>query len=243
MLVEGRQGPARVAAARPDPAPLTPSAARVRLVLLSDTHGLHGRLPPVPEGDVLVHAGDLTAHGTLPGLVAALSWLAALPHRTKLLVAGNHDRCLERDAALAEAPIRDHAPGVTYLRDAAATVDGVRFWGSPWQPAFFDWAFNLPRGEPLARVWARIPDDTEVLITHGPPAGILDQVLLRDGGRRVGCANPLQRVRALRDLRLHVFGHIHEDAGVHEEGGVTFVNASSVTADYRPVNPPIVVDL
>jgi len=100
-----------------------------------------------------------------------------------------------------------------YLENSGVEIDGVKFWGSPWQPEFFNWAFNLPRGRRLAEIWALIPDDTEVLITHTPPYGILDRV---DSGEHVGCEDlrrALQRVKP----KVHVFGHIHEDRGVVEQ--------------------------
>lgn len=215
----------------------------MRLVLVSDTHGLHRRMPPVPDGDVLVHAGDLTSYGTLAGVRDAVAWLAALPHRHKVCVAGNHDWAFERHPVEAEALV---PPGVTYLRDRGATLGGVRFWGSPWQPEFNAWAFNLPRGAALARVWARIPDDVQVLVTHGPPFGVLDRVDQGSGfrgTRHVGCEDLARRVAALPDLRVHVFGHVHEGYGMLELGGRRFVNASTTTVRYEPVNAPVVVDL
>ncbi|MCU0866457.1 MAG: metallophosphoesterase, partial [Planctomycetes bacterium] len=127
----------------------------------------------------------------------------------------------------------------TYLEDSEVTVDGVRIWGSPWQPWFYDWAFNLERGPAIAAKWDRIPAGIDVLVTHGPPAGILDRT---DQGDAVGCADLLAAVRRVRP-KLHVFGHIHEAYGTLEQDGVRFVNASNCSVRYRPVQPPIVVDL
>lgn len=209
----------------------------MRVVLISDTHGLHDDMPPIPDGDVLVHAGDLTARGTPRQASEALQWLAALPHPHKIFVAGNHDWVFERDPDRAQtlAPA-----GVTYLQDSGVVIDGVRFWGSPWQPEFCQWAFNLPRGDALARVWAQVPDDTHVLVTHTPPLGIQDRVI---GGCQVGCADLRRRLLELRDLRLHAFGHIHEDYGATELEDCSFVNASICTIRYQPVNPPVIVEL
>jgi Icc-related predicted phosphoesterase len=131
-------------------------------------------------------------------------------HRAKVLVAGNHDFAYEREAVAVEALI---PAGITYLRDTGVVIDGVRFWGSPWQPWFFDWAFNLHRGAEIAAKWALIPDDVQVLITHGPPHGILD-VVARPRGKHVGCEALRDRITALPALRLHAFGHhIHEAYG------------------------------
>ncbi|HNC99840.1 MAG TPA: metallophosphoesterase, partial [Myxococcota bacterium] len=112
-------------------------------------------------------------------------------------------------------------------------------WGSPWQPRFFDWAFNLDRGEPLRRVWQKIPDGIDILVTHGPPKGILDRV---QRGGEVGCEELREALRRVRP-RLHVFGHIHEAYGQLHLDGTHFVNAASCNLDYRPVNPPVVVEL
>jgi Icc-related predicted phosphoesterase len=115
----------------------------------------------------------------------------------------------------------------------------VRFWGSPWQPWFHDWAFNLPRGPKLREVWDRIPADTDVLVTHGPPRGILDRTIVGD---EVGCDDLRDAVARVRP-RVHVFGHIHEARGTHRVGPTLFVNACSCTLDYEPNNAAIVVDL
>ena len=210
----------------------------MRLICLSDTHGLHQTLT-VPEGDVLLHAGDLTRRGTLAEIDAFFAWLAALPHRHKIVIAGNHDFAFERQAADAESLVPSD---IHYLRDAGLSIDGVKFWGSPWQPWFYDWAFNLRRGEELARKWALIPDDVGVLMTHGPPFGILD-VVERPPGEHVGCEAMRERLVGLPHLRVHVFGHIHEAYGTLDEGGRRYVNASICDLAYAPVNAPVVVDL
>jgi predicted phosphohydrolase len=111
----------------------------VRLVAVADTHLFHDELV-VPDGDVFVHAGDMCRGGSLEELERAVKWIRALPHRTKVIVAGNHD------FAFAEHPDEARAmmEGFVYLQDSAATIDGVSFWGSPWQPEFNDWAFKIP---------------------------------------------------------------------------------------------------
>jgi Icc-related predicted phosphoesterase len=191
------------------------------IVCISDTHGRHDRVP-VPDGDVLVHAGDLTGHGLLDEVSRFDDWLAGLPHRHKVVVCGNHDWCFQRTPDEARRRLR-HA---VYLQDEGVVVEGLRFYGSPWQPWFLDWAFNLPRGAELAAKWALIPDDTDVLVTHGPPAGVLD---LTKRGDRPGCADLLDRVRVVRP-GLHVFGHIHEARGAVVDGGTLFVNACAYRA-------------
>jgi Icc-related predicted phosphoesterase len=206
----------------------------VKIVCISDTHGY---FPDLPDGDVLIHGGDLTSRGTYGQVMEGLIWLARQPHRHKLLIAGNHDFWFEQTP---EAAVQAAIPaGITYLQDEAVVIDGVTFYGSPWQPRFFNWAFNLDRPQ-LAAVWAKIPLDTQVLITHGPSRGIRDQT---ERGERVGCVALRDRIAQLPDLRLHVCGHIHEDYGIHQHGAVQSVNASICDLIYRPRNAPIVVEL
>lgn len=202
----------------------------MKLVLLSDTHTLHDRLT-IPPGDVLVHAGDFSGHGSLTEAAAFLRWFAAQPHPHKVFIAGNHDWAFQRYPEEARRLI---PAGVHYLQDSAATIAGLRFYGMPWQPEFCSWAFNLPRdGWEIRQKCAKIHDDTQVLVTHGPPHGCLDLV----GATPMGCEAIAARLPALRDLRLHVFGHIHEGAGRVERDGLTFVNASVCTRAYEPTNP------
>ena len=191
----------------------------MRIVAVADTHLYHGDLV-VPDGDVFVHAGDLCRGGDLRELGIAAAWLQSLPHAVKIVVAGNHDRALQTSPAAAITVLGE---GVTYLQDAGTCIDGVRFWGSPWQPAYHDWAFNLPRGAALAERWAWIPEGTDVLITHGPPFGIGDAISVRD---RHGCADLLARVEAIRP-KLHLFGHIHTDGGLWRKGETVFANVTT----------------
>lgn len=212
----------------------------VRIVCISDTHGLHPEAA-LPDGDLLVHAGDLTSRGTEPQIREFDAWLGALPHRRKVAIAGNHDFLFENEPERARALIT----GATYLENQGIIIEGIRLWGSPIQPWFHNWAFNRERGEEIRRYWRMIPDDVEVLIVHGPPHGIGDRTI-RD--EHVGCADLLQRIGELTRLRLVVFGHIHEAYGVYEirapDGrAVPCVNASVCDVRYRPVNPAIVVEI
>lgn len=210
-----------------------------RIVAISDTHSLHDRVT-VPDGDILVHAGDHCGRGVLSHSIDFAGWLYRQPHHHKVIVAGNHDEWIQRRPGEARALFA--ANGITYLQDSGTTIAGLRFWGSPWQPEFCDWAFNLPRGEALREKWALIPDDTDVLITHGPPRGLLDKVRPPHEDSRVGCEELRKAVERI-EPKLHIFGHIHESAGVGHNGATRFVNASTCDGDYRPTNPPIVIDV
>lgn len=206
----------------------------VRLVLISDTHGRHAF--DIPEGDVLVHAGDGCSRGTLAEAEAWAAFLRRQPHRHKIVVAGNHDRLFEHSPETARALFADF----DYLEDSGCERAGLRFWGSPWQPAYRNWAFQLPRGSALAAMWRRIPDTVDVLVTHGPPHGIADQTW---DGRVVGCEALREAVLGRVRPRLHVFGHIHECYGCTALGGTLFANACTCDRAYRAANPPLVVDL
>lgn len=209
----------------------------MRLICISDTHN---QKIEIPNGDVLIHAGDATNDGTIEELRAFSNWFKSLPHKTKIFVAGNHDVLFEKNRQLAESLFGD---AVIYLQDSSVMVEGIKFYGSPWQPVFFEWAFCLPRGSALAEKWKLIPDDVEVLITHSPPHGILDAVPHSEGERNEGCEELRKRIEKLRKLKLHIFGHIHEGYGSTEQFGIKFFNASICNGDYLPIHEPIVIDL
>ena len=218
----------------------------MRIVCLADTHNHHDALA-VPDGDVLIHAGDATLGGTGEEVASFATWLRSLPHPLKLFIAGNHDRLFQDAPDEARALLGDE---IVYLQDSATTIDGLLVWGSPWQPWFLDYAFNLPRGEALQAKWKLIPEETDVLVTHGPPRGIRDRVAgeAEEMGRKLGqgphagCED-LRAALRKKSPRLHVFGHIHEGYGRETVDGMEFVNASCVDSRYRPLNAPIVVDL
>ena len=205
----------------------------MRIVCLSDTHNC---TPPLPPGDVLIHAGDLTSRGTYEQTHAAAEWLRTQPHQFKLVIAGNHDFWLEREGPTV-------LRGLTYLQDSGIEIGGHLFWGSPWVPRFQNWAFLKDRGEAIRQQWRLIPQETSVLITHGPPAGIMDRV---SDELHAGCADLLRRVLEVKPL-LHVFGHVHESGGVQVQAGITFANVAyvNITPDHRPLpgRKPLVFSL
>jgi predicted phosphodiesterase len=200
----------------------------------------------LPDGDVLIHAGDATSSGVSDEVGRFLEWFASQSHPHKILIAGNHDWLFLRHPDMAEQLLAAY-PGITYLQDSGVEIKGIKFWGSPWQPEFCDWAFNLPRKGPgLREVWNRIPIDTEVLITHGPPYGILDQVTgsidFSGKAEHLGCEELLIRLAAVKP-KVHIFGHIHGGYGVAQSKVTTYVNACTCSELYKPSNRPIVVDL
>lgn len=208
----------------------------MRLCLISDTHMRHEQLV-MPKADVLIHAGDFTRRGRTDEADAFMRWFESQPGE-KVLVAGNHDHCTEYKPEEMRARAARH--GVTYLVDEEATVNGLRIFGSPITPAFMSGAWNRVRGAEIRASWERIPMGLDVLITHGPPKGMRDKTFF---GSHVGCDDLTEIVRA-RPPRLHVFGHIHEDAGEARMNGIPtrFVNAASAKLPFG-IRQPVVVEL
>jgi Icc-related predicted phosphoesterase len=211
------------------------SDAPLTVGVVSDTHGAHAAVA-VPPVDLLLCAGDITRRGSWTEVTAFLAWFADRPARARALVAGNHDAAAAADPARMAAACADH--GVTWLLDAGVTLLGLSLWGSPYTPRWRSYAFQEARGAALAAHWEGIPADLDILLTHGPPRGIGDRALLG----RVGC-DALRAAVLARPPRLHVFGHIHEDAGDHRVPGCPthFVNAASARLFRRDIRPARVI--
>jgi Icc-related predicted phosphoesterase len=194
----------------------------------------------LPQGDILIHAGDFTGRGKPWEVEEFFDWLDRQSKEFKhiIFIAGNHDMSFEYKHPWVVDMLKSLPSNVHYLEDSEIVIDGIKFYGSPWQPEFFNWAFNLPRGKALAEKWNMIPHDTDVLITHGPPMNILDYTA-RDMWN-VGCLHLFDKVQQVKP-KLHVFGHIHEGYGIKEQDGIIFVNASSATLKYESTNKPIVL--
>jgi len=252
--------------------PEKPTSA-VRFVCISDTHSYESKtnlkgptaLEAIPEGDVLLHCGDFTNVGRLQEVEAFAAWFGLLPHKRKILIAGNHDLCLHPEtysttSARFGGPRRQNSdknyafeiyakarsmieaiPNCEYLCDSGTSVEGISLWGSPWQPEFCDWAFNLPRGQQCRQKWSTIPAGTDIVLTHGPPLGHGD--MCQPQRNRAGCADLLEELQQRVKPKYHCFGHIHEGWGVTSDGVTRYVNASTCNLKYMPINRPIVFDL
>ena len=198
----------------------------VTVACVSDTHLAHrSQKIEIPDADILVHAGDCTKMGRTEEVAEFSHWFASHPHKHKVMIAGNHDFLFQRDPGLAKQMLD---PSIIYLQDSEAEVMGLKFYGSPWQPWFCGWAFNLRNPSELRERWDLIPEDTDVLITHGPPLGILDFTV---GGEFAGCEELRQVVKAVKPF-AHVFGHIHEGHGTLIEAETEYVNASVLDERY-----------
>lgn len=121
---------------------------------------------------------------------------------------------------------------IHYLEDSSVCIEGINFYGSPVTPFFYDWAFNCERGEKIKQYWDKIPENTDVLITHGPPFGILDKTTT---GEIVGCEELAKAVNRIQP-KVHIFGHIHEEYGMIAKGETTYINASLLNERYHYVN-------
>lgn len=229
----------------------------MRIWIISDPHGKHGFIQ-IPDGiDMVICAGDI---GTVrePALNANLvldflDWYKSLTHiRHKILIAGNHDTSIQ--AGLVKRSDMDKS--ITYLEHESVTIEGIKIFGSPYTPSFGSgWAYNVPRGK-LDIYWKEIPTDTDILVTHGPPKGILDltQYDSRDGADgqsyfQCGCKSLLNRVKTIQP-RYHIFGHIHPESNCPNSAmlnvnGIktTFINAAVVNLNYEVVNDGFIIEI
>lgn len=221
----------------------------MKAVFISDTHQLHDRIT-IPDGDVLVHSGDFTNRGTDGALKDFVTWFASQPHEYKVFIAGNHEMGLDKGAT------RQHKQEIIksftsqndklfYLENSEVVINGIKFYGSPITPWFFDWAWNVQRGRAIALAWEMIPEDTNVLITHGPPYGMLDLVQESFGrDAHQGCQDLMNRVKELKQLKVHAFGHLHLEGGKSiQSDGVTFINGAICDDAYHPTRQPVVVEI
>lgn len=196
-----------------------------KILHLSDTHGFHAMYPDenFKDIDIVVHSGDcsnyLDPYRNEPEVRSFIEWYKHVPVEHKIYIAGNHDTSIERRMI---TPADFHAAGIIYLENASTTIEGLKFYGCPITPTFGPWAFMKARGK-MHEVWQAMPDDTDVLITHGPPKGIRDLSFDRDNNLEMcGDLSLAKRCYALRDtLKLVCFGHIHNMDGVEHNQGVS----------------------
>lgn len=202
-----------------------------RLVVISDTHNYHDEIK-MPEGDILVHCGDATVMGSIQEITDFTKWWRKQDFEHKFFVAGNHD--INWDLyrrAWANSMVEN-------MHGKAQEIMGLKFYGMSWSVLYGQWAFMLPERE-LANQWSNISNDTDVLVTHGPPYGLLDA---NKQGNSCGSPSLREKVMEIKP-KLHCFGHIHESYGHFEHNGIEFVNAAICDAAYDPRHAPMVIDL
>jgi len=215
----------------------------MKITFISDTHTKHHQITSqLPGGDLLVHAGDFSSRGYEHEVDSFFDWFNGLDNYTnKIVIAGNHDLMFEDDPMLAK-DIISYYPKVTYLQDDLEVIgddysSSVKLWGSPWQPEFYNWAFNLPRGgEELKEKWDMIPPNMDILITHGPPWGHLDTVVGQS--TNLGCELLAEKIKVLKPK----IGHIHSGYGYKFHEGTHYFNASVLGEDYVFTQKPMTVE-
>ena len=208
----------------------------MKFVTISDTHGQHEFLS-LPQGDVIIHAGDISNIGREREVIDFLSWFKDLDYKYKIFITGNHDFFFEKESP---EKIKQLIPeNVIYLNDSSVTIEGIKVWGSPITPWFYNWAFNRERGPEIATHWDLIPFDTDILITHGPVFGIHDKTIYN---KCVGCNDLLLRINEIQP-KIHICGHIHEGYGIENTNGTTFINASTLDHKYKIQNKPICFEM
>jgi len=210
----------------------------MRICCISDTHEMEARID-IPQCDLLLHAGDISMMGHPAPILAFDRWCHSLITqgivRKVVLIAGNHDFLFQDNPEKARSLIHSAA----YLEDSGLEFEGLRIWGTPWQPWFYDWAFNIRTEEKLKEKFDLIPENTDIVVAHSPPRGILDATRR---GEAVGSTSLLERINAIKP-KLVVFGHIHESYGQFQRDGIIYVNASTCNFQYQPVHPPVLIDL
>jgi calcineurin-like phosphoesterase family protein len=211
-----------------------------RVCAFSDTHTYH-RQVSIPACDLLIFAGDCMGSGHKRAeMIDFLDWFSGIPARYKVMVAGNHDRFVENHAAEFRRLLNTGYPGLIYLEDSGVDLEGFKLWGTPHTKEFHHWAFNRSPAEKEI-LFAKIPDDTEILITHGPARGILDQV---EKGVCLGEQELLEVITdRLPKLKLHFFGHIHAGHGQVQRERYRAFNCAICTEAYIPENLPHQIDL
>ena len=213
----------------------------LRIVALSDTHGLHWDIKKynnIPDGDVLVHTGDFQSYGKDRELIDFNNWLGTLPHPYKIVIAGNHDKTAYFQT---KEDTQEMFTNAIYLQDNGIEIEGVKFFGSPWSPTFFNWYFMLDRGsDKMKRKREAISEDTDVLLSHSPPMYKLDFSTF--GNEHTGCEQLRDRVDEIKP-RYHVFGHVHLGSGMTQNDHTTFINAAICDEMYEPINKPIIFNV
>ena len=226
----------------------------MRITVISDTHTRHDSITnDLPGGDLLLHSGDFMNSGYgEKDIVNFCKWFDAIDnYDTKVFIAGNHDRLFENQPELAKE-IYSSYKSIDYLQDEELGLyldgpngefpeDNIRIYGSPWQPEFYAWAFNLPRnGIELAGKWEGIPSNTDILLTHGPAWGTLDTVAGRPWDN-LGCELLADRIQIVKP-KIHVCGHIHSGYGYEFKDGTHFFNASVLDENYEYTQKPKTFD-
>jgi Icc-related predicted phosphoesterase len=214
-----------------------------KITAISDTHNKHNQLNGfLPGGHLLLHAGDITGRGYIKEIERFFKWYENVEgYDNKVFIAGNHDFGFQNMPDIIEKKLTEYN-SIEYLEDDLILlgdgdyIDMIKIWGSPWQPEFHNWAFNLPRGEALKEKWDMIPQNTDILLVHGPPNGKLDFVPYV--GENVGCEEMMKKIKEINP-KIVIFGHIHEGFGYVFDGDTHYINAAVLDGKYTFKNKPV----
>lgn len=231
-----------------------------KICMISDTHGLHDQFE-IPECDILIHAGDFTNVGELKDVVSFFEWLRKQPAKQIVFIAGNHDISLDYDMGDQYDNVTrqlfwnkhynimdlidDLPDNIHYLNQETVIINDLNIYGSPYTPTFGrGWAFNVDRGIPLRRVWEDIPHNTDILVTHGPPYGMMDKVDTKfwmNSDENVGDKDLLAAIKERPNIKLVVCGHIHDNNGYRSIGNTVITNACLLNNQYTKQYKPLVI--
>lgn len=208
----------------------------MKLVCIADTHREEWNTK-IPHGDILIHAGDFDIYD-YKDLQNVKTFLDEETHSRKIIIGGNHDFLLQ---TISKSYVQSvmQTKDIAYLENETIEIKGIKFWGSPNTRIFMNWAFMLT-AEQLKENWAQIPEDIDIVITHGPPFGILDQAT--ETGTHLGCPFLRARIKEIKP-KYHIFGHIHGGYGVYQDEHTTYINCSLLDEEYELINDPIVVEI
>jgi len=215
----------------------------MKITIISDTHNYHKKLQLSDSSDLLIHAGDFSSMGHHHEIEAFLKWLTKLRDKYKyiIFIAGNHDTSFQKEPDFKNEILKKYNinnSNIYYLENSGIELEGFNIWGSPWSPIFNNWTFGYNKGKDP---WHLIPDNTNILITHGPPHQILDKTW---DSRNSGCNTLRIKIESIKDLKLHCFGHIHESGGnLLKVNSITYVNASICNLDRKNLNKPQEIEI
>ncbi|NBU98255.1 MAG: metallophosphoesterase, partial [Spirochaetia bacterium] len=201
------------------------------------THNQHKNIN-VPDGDFIIHCGDVSSGGYKSEIKSFVDWFSNLPHRNKIMIPGNHDFLFEEYYDVAKNMVDSR--GIVCLIDSGIEIEGIKFWGSPITPYFNNWAFNRFRGSSIEQHWNKIPEGIDVLLTHGPPAHLQNYLSMTLEGEDVGCEDLYTAIQRIKP-KINAFGHIHEGYGTSNENGVIYINCSILNRRYKIHNKPVEV--
>lgn len=216
----------------------------LKICHISDTHM---QVLPIEDADILVHSGDFLNYGSMEELIQFRIELEKVKDRFDkiILIAGNHDRIFETNPYIAKQFLLETIPNLVYLYHESYTYKEYKIFGTPWQPYFCDWAFNVKDNLKLYEMYLEIPDDVNILITHCPPEGILDNTVNKWNLEKTSCGSRALKLALprLKYLKVHMFGHIHFSNGIDFINNIWYSNSSICGEDYKPTNLPRIIEL